>query len=75
MPRLFSPRVRLALVMTLSVYPMVTIYLYVLAPLTAEWTVWQRTLILTPVMVVSIIYGVLPAIHRLFGRFLSGGRK
>lgn len=63
-------RLRLALVMTFAVYPLITTLLLVLGPLTSDWPVWQRTLVLTPIMVGSILYGVLPFVLRTFGPFL-----
>lgn len=63
-------RLRLALVMVFAVYPLITTILLALGPLTEGWPVWERTLIVTPIMVLSILYGVLPAVLRLFGPFL-----
>lgn len=63
-------RLRLTLLMTLAVYPLVTSLLLLLGPLTDGWPVWQRTMILTPVMVASILYGVLPLVLRAFSPFL-----
>ena len=36
-------RLRFTLLMTLAVYPVVTLYLYVLMPLTQGWDIWQRS--------------------------------
>lgn len=62
---------RLAIVMLAAVYPFVTALLYVVLPLTDGWPLWQRTLVIAPVMVFSIIYGIAPAIHRHFGWFVA----
>ncbi|BBE73831.1 hypothetical protein [Oharaeibacter diazotrophicus] len=65
--RRFS-RVRFAAAVLLGVYPIVTGLLYALAPLTAGWPVWQRTLILAPTMVAIMVWGLIPTIqHRLAG--------
>lgn len=66
-------RLRLALVMVFAVYPLITTILLALGPLTEGWPVWERTLIVTPIMVLSILYGILPAVLRLFGPFLRRG--
>ena len=66
------PRLRLTLLMTLSVYPVVTLYLYVLMPLTDGWDIWQRSLILVPMMSATIVLLVVPFINRRFSAFIAG---
>ncbi|WP_377298571.1 hypothetical protein [Rhizobium sp. SGZ-381] len=61
-PRPAPHRLRLALVLMLCVYPVITTLLYVLVPLTEGWATWHRTLLITPVMVFSIIFVVTPLI-------------
>jgi antibiotic biosynthesis monooxygenase (ABM) superfamily enzyme len=63
-------RWRLALLMLIAVYPLITAILYVLMPLTDGWALWQRTLLLAPVMIVSIVYGVTPFMQKRFAWFL-----
>ena len=63
-------RWRLALLMLIAVYPLITALLYVLMPLTEGWALWQRTLLLAPVMIVSIVYGVTPFMQKRFAWFL-----
>lgn len=61
-------RLRFATVVLLGVYPIVTGLLYALAPLTAGWPLWQRTLILAPTMVAIMVWGLIPTIQsRLAG--------
>ena len=67
----FASKLRMALVMTLAVYPVVTLYLYVLMPLTPGWEMWQRSLVLVPVMASTIV----PLISRHFGTFIAGRKK
>ncbi len=62
---------RLAMMMLVAVYPFVTALLYIVLPLTESWPLWQRTLVIAPVMVFSIIYGIAPAIQRHFGWFVA----
>ncbi len=63
-------KLRLAFLMLLAIYPFVTGILYILTPLTEGWALWQRTALLAPIMVFSIIYGIAPLIQRRFGWFI-----
>jgi antibiotic biosynthesis monooxygenase (ABM) superfamily enzyme len=63
-------RWRLALLTLLGVYPVITAYLYALLPLTEGWEMWQRTLVLAPLMIVSMVYGIAPLLQKYFGWFL-----
>lgn len=67
-----SPRIRLAMIMAGFVYPVITLYLYAIGPLTTGWEMWQRTIVLVPMMVLTIVFAVMPAINRFFGRFIAG---
>ncbi|QDZ11725.1 hypothetical protein [Devosia ginsengisoli] len=70
-----ASKLRMALVMTLAVYPVVTLYLYVLMPLTPGWEMWQRSLLLVPVMATTIVLLIVPLIGRHFGGFIAGKKK
>lgn len=70
-----AARLRLTLMMTLAVYPVVTMYLYALMPLTPGWTIWQRSLILVPLMAATIVMLVVPLINRHFGAFIAGKKR
>lgn len=67
-----ASRLRMAAVMTLAVYPIVTLYLYILMPLTAGWEIWQRSLILVPFMATTIVLLIVPMITRYFTPFIAG---
>jgi len=54
----------------IAVYPLITVLLYVLMPTTEGWEMWQRTLLLAPLMIVSIVYGIGPFLHKHFAWFL-----
>jgi antibiotic biosynthesis monooxygenase (ABM) superfamily enzyme len=69
-PRLQPCKLRLSAVMLAVIYPFVTAVLYILMPLTEEWSLWQRTLLLAPVMVFSIVYVIAPNVHKHFGWFI-----
>lgn len=70
-----ASRLRMALVMSLAVYPIVTLYLYILMPLTPGWEMWQRSLVLVPFMATTIVMLIVPFISRHFGAFVAGKRK
>ena len=67
-----SARLRMALVMSIFVYPVVTLYLYILMPLTSGWEMWQRSLVLVPFMATTIVMLIVPFITRRFGAFIAG---
>jgi EmrB/QacA subfamily drug resistance transporter len=69
-PTAFS-RPRFALLVLLGVYPVITALLYFVVPLTGEWALWQRTLLIAPMMVASIIWGVIPAVQKQFRVFIN----
>lgn len=64
-------RFRLACLLVVAVYPLITALLYIVMPLTDGWDIWHRTFIITPVMVFSIVFLVSPAINRHFGWFVA----
>ncbi|MDF2798794.1 MAG: hypothetical protein K0R85_1538 [Devosia sp.] len=75
MPSFLASRLRMALVMSVAVYPVVTLYLYVLMPLTTGWDIWQRSLVLVPCMASTIVLVVVPLIGRHFGAFIAGTKR
>lgn len=73
-PRVLS-RPRFALLVFAGVYPLVTALLYLVAPLTRGWMFWQQTLVLAPIMVVIMVWGLIPFLHRRFSAFLHPVRR
>ena len=65
-------RWRQAVLMAIAVYPLITGLILVIFPLTEGWAIWQRTAVLVPLMVISIVYGIGPLLQRYFGRFIMG---
>lgn len=63
-------RVRFAFFVFLGVYPLVTLGLLVLLPLTPGWPVPARTLVLVPIIVVCMVWGIIPFIQTRLRRFL-----
>lgn len=68
----FASRLRLALLMFFGVYPVITLYIYALFPFTDGWPMWQRTLLLVPLMVLTMVFFVMPVIQTRFGAFIAG---
>lgn len=56
-------RIRFALLVFVFVYPLVTLGLMALMPLTQGWPLPARTLVLVPIIVASMIWGIIPFIH------------
>jgi antibiotic biosynthesis monooxygenase (ABM) superfamily enzyme len=63
-------RVRFAVFVFLGVYPLVTLGLGLLLPLTPDWPLAARTLVLVPVIVTAMVWGVIPFIQIRLRRFL-----
>ncbi|MER8887009.1 hypothetical protein NKI41_11220 [Mesorhizobium sp. M0601] len=40
-------------------------------PLTQEWQIWQRTLVIAPLMVSIMIWGLIPGVQRAFRGFIN----
>lgn len=70
-----AARARLALLVMVAVYPLITAIIYAVAPFTEGWPVWGRNFIVAPLMVVAMIYFVIPTIQKRFGRFIATGRS
>lgn len=63
-------RPHLALAMFLPVYPFITALLYVVLPFTEGWAIWQRTLLIAPVMVVTMVFVIAPLVQKCFSGFI-----
>lgn len=67
-------RLRLALLVLIGVYPLITSLSYGVGLFTGSWQIWQRGLVLTPLMVTAMVFGLIPFIQFRFGRFIATGR-
>ena len=56
-------RLRFALLVFLAVYPMVTLGLAILMPLTPDWPLPARTLVLVPLVVAAMVWVIIPTIQ------------
>lgn len=61
-------RITFSLLAFLGVYPLVTALSYALQPFTLHWQMWQRNLLLVPVMVLTMVFVLIPAINALLSR-------
>nr|WP_292839301.1 hypothetical protein [Mesorhizobium sp.] len=69
-PRRFS-RPRFAVLVLAGVYPLITALLYLLLPMLRGWAIWQETMLIAPLMVAMMVWGVIPAIQGRFHRFIN----
>lgn len=65
-------RLRFTLLVLLGVYPLITGLSYAVGPFTAGWDIWQRTLIVTPIMAPLMVYFLIPFIQTRFRGWLMG---
>ncbi|MBW6418342.1 hypothetical protein [Celeribacter sp. PS-C1] len=63
-------RLRFSFFVFMGVYPLVTAVIYALTPFTSEWQIWQRNLIMVPMIVGSMVFVIIPAIHKHCHRWL-----
>lgn len=63
-------RFRFALFVFCGVYPLVTALLYTLIPLTRDWEIWQRNLVMVPIIVACMVYVIIPQIQRRLSRWM-----
>lgn len=68
-------RHRMALLTLVGVYPLITAIIYAVVPFTAGWEIWQRNLVVAPIMVAAMIYVMIPTIQTRFRAFLTGARE
>ncbi len=68
-------RHRLALLVLVGVYPLITAIIYGVAPFTVGWEIWQRNLVVAPIMVAAMVYGMIPFSQARFRAFLSPPRN
>ena len=71
-PPAAPPRYKIALLTWLGAYPVITVALGVLGPITARWPLPLRTLLISGLMVVALTWGVLPALRYVLRGWLRG---
>ncbi|MDR3372195.1 MAG: hypothetical protein P4L98_00560 [Ancalomicrobiaceae bacterium] len=70
-----NSRLRLTLCLMLGAYPLITLILTLIGPLTASWPLVARTALVAPLMVFSMVYLITPAAHRLAGAWIRGEQR
>ena len=70
-PSLHPPRGRMTVVTWLGIFPTVSLYLWLLAPLLADPFFLARTAILTALIVPTMTYAVMPRLTRLLKNWLN----
>lgn len=61
----FLRKTTFTLYVTLGAYPIITLLLYWIFPMTTDWEIWKRTLLITPLMAVAMVWCLIPTIQRL----------
>lgn len=69
-----AARARLAGLVLIAVYPLITAIIYAVAPFTEGWAIWERNFVVAPLMVVAMIYIIIPTIQKRFGKFIATGK-
>jgi antibiotic biosynthesis monooxygenase (ABM) superfamily enzyme len=69
-----AARARLAGLVLIAVYPLITAIIYAVAPFTEDWEIWARNFVIAPMMVIAMIYFVIPTIQQRFGKFIGTGK-
>ncbi|SFO36328.1 hypothetical protein SAMN04488056_10519 [Cohaesibacter marisflavi] len=64
-------RARFALMILLFVYPLVTLLLYGIAAMTPQWQLWQRAMIMVPLVVIAMVYLIIPFIQQRMQAFIT----
>lgn len=63
-------RVRFAFFVFLGVYPLVTLISYLLGPLVRHLPIWERNLVIVPIIVVCMVWFIIPQIQMRCARWL-----
>jgi EmrB/QacA subfamily drug resistance transporter len=69
----YFSRPRFALLVLLGTYPVITAILCCVFPPTEGWAIWQRSLLVAPMTVAIMVWGVIPAVQKLFRDFINPG--
>ena len=56
-----------------AVYPIVTALSYLMQGAAGNWPIWQRHLVIVPVVVLAMVFVIIPAIQALLNRFNNDG--
>lgn len=68
------PKYKMAVVIWLTIYPAITVVLFLLGPALSHLPLPLRTLVLTLIVVPLMVFVLLPRMMKLFGNWLYGTR-
>ena len=51
-----------------AVYPLVTALAYLMQAVAHEWDLWQRHLVVVPIIVIAMVFVIIPHIQQLLAR-------
>lgn len=69
MPQSFKAgRLTFCVLVFAAVYPLVTALAYLTQAVASEWEIWQRHLLVVPVIVFAMVFVIIPNIQRLLAR-------
>lgn len=68
------PKYKMAVVIWLTIYPAITVVLFLLGPALSHLPLPLRTLVLTLIVVPLMVFVLLPRMMKLFGNWLYGNR-
>jgi uncharacterized protein len=69
-PRKPPPRIKMAVLTLLGVYPLSMLFPMLVVPVTSAWPNWIRGAIIAALIVVSLTWFIMPALTRLFEKWL-----
>lgn len=70
---LLPSRLRFALCLMLGAWPLITAILALLGPLTGDWPLAARTVVVVPLMVTGMVFAVIPLVQRWAGGWIAAG--
>ncbi len=74
-PRSYKPgRMAFCMLVFAAVYPLVTGFAYLMQLAAHDWPIWQRHLVVVPVIVLAMVFVIIPRIQALFARLVGKGR-
>lgn len=72
---LLPSRLRFSLAVMLGAYPLIAVLFVLIGPHVADWPLAARPLPIVPLMVIGMVYGVIPAVHRIAGGWIARGAR
>lgn len=67
-----SVRLRFSLCLMLGAWPLITLLLLLLTPVSAEWPLPLRTAVIVPLMVLGMVFVIIPLTNRYATRWVHG---